>query len=55
LEGKPAQKIVGPDNGPLQVEYRTLEEVHAFLLERGIDVTRVPFPLEYLRKQALAE
>jgi hypothetical protein len=36
LEGRPSQKIVGPDNGPLQVEYRTIEEVHMFLLERGI-------------------
>jgi hypothetical protein len=34
LEGKPSQKIVGPDNGPVQVEYKTIEEVHMFLLER---------------------
>src|ERR1700730_4252957 len=44
LEGRPAQKIVGPDNGPVQVEYRTIEEVHMFLLERGIDSLRVPPP-----------
>jgi hypothetical protein len=44
LEGRPSQKIVGPDNGPLQVEFRTLEEVHMFLLERGIDSLRVPPP-----------
>jgi hypothetical protein len=44
LDGKPSQKIVGPDNGPLQVEYRTVEEVHMFLLERGIDSLRVPPP-----------
>jgi hypothetical protein len=31
LEGRPSQKIVGPNNGPLQVEYRTIEEVHMFL------------------------
>jgi hypothetical protein len=43
-EGKPAQKVVGPDNGPVQVEYRTIEEVHMFLLERGIDSLRVPPP-----------
>jgi hypothetical protein len=24
IEGRPAQKIVGPNNGPVQVEYRTL-------------------------------
>jgi hypothetical protein len=29
---------------PLQVEYRTVEEVHMFLLERGIDSLRVPPP-----------
>jgi hypothetical protein len=23
LEGKPSQKIVGPDDGPVRVEYRT--------------------------------
>jgi hypothetical protein len=44
LEGKPAQRVVGPDNGPVQVEYRTVEEVHMFLLERGIDALRVPPP-----------
>jgi hypothetical protein len=48
LEGKPAQKIVGSDNGPLKVEYRTLEEVHMFLLERGIDSMRVPPPLKII-------
>jgi hypothetical protein len=44
LEGKPSQKITGPDNGPVQVEYKTIEEVHMFLLERGIDALRVPPP-----------
>jgi hypothetical protein len=44
LEGKPSQKLVGPDNGPVQVEYKTIEEVHMFLLERGIDSLRVPPP-----------
>jgi hypothetical protein len=44
LEGKPSQKIVGPDNGPLQVEYKTIEEVRMFLLARGIDTLRVPPP-----------
>ena len=43
LEGRPSQKIVGPDNGPLQIEYKTIEEV-MFLLERGIDSLRVPPP-----------
>jgi hypothetical protein len=36
LDGKPSQKIVGPDNGPVQVEYRTVEEVGwASLTRRG--------------------
>jgi hypothetical protein len=44
IEGRPSQKITGPDNGPLQIEYKTIEEVHMFLLERGIDSLRVPPP-----------
>jgi hypothetical protein len=44
LKGKPSQKTVGPDNGPLQVEYKTIEEVRMFLLARGIDSLRVPSP-----------
>jgi hypothetical protein len=44
LEGRPSQRIVGPDNGPVKVEYRTLEGVRMFLLERGIDSLRVPPP-----------
>jgi hypothetical protein len=39
LEGRPSQKLLGPDNGPVQVEYKTIEEVRMFLLERGIDST----------------
>jgi hypothetical protein len=44
IEGKSAQKIVGHDDGPVVKEYKTLEEVHNFLLERGIDAMRVPPP-----------
>jgi hypothetical protein len=44
LEGKPKQAITGPDNGPVQVQYRTVEEVHMYLLARGIDALRVPPP-----------
>jgi hypothetical protein len=44
LDGKPSQKLVGPDDGPVQVEYKTIEEVHMFLLDRGIDALRVPPP-----------
>jgi len=44
LEGRPRQQIVGPNDGPVQVEFRTVEEVRLFLLERGIDTLRVPPP-----------
>jgi len=44
LEGKPKQQITGPDDGPLQVQYKTIEEVHMYLLSRGIDSLRVPPP-----------
>jgi hypothetical protein len=42
IEGRPSQKVVGADNGPVKVEFKTVEEVHMFLLERGIDAMRVP-------------
>ena len=44
LEGRPRQQIVGPNDGPVQVEFRTIEEIRMFLLERGIDSLRVPPP-----------
>ena len=44
LEGRPKQQIVGPNDGPVQVEFRTVEEIRMFLLERGIDSLRVPPP-----------
>ena len=44
LEGKPKQQVTGPDDGPLQVQYKTIEEVHMYLLSRGIDSLRVPPP-----------
>jgi hypothetical protein len=47
LEGRPAQKIVGPNNGPVKIQFNTIEEVKAFLLERGIDVERLPNPMKY--------
>ena len=43
LEGKPKQQITGPDDGPVQIQYRTIEEVHMYL-SRGIDSLRVPPP-----------
>ena len=48
LEGRPKQRIVGPADGPVQTEFRTVEEVRMFLLERGIDSLRVPPPLKLI-------
>ena len=48
LEGRPKQRIVGPADGPVQTEFRTIEEVRMFLLERGIDSLRVPPPLKLI-------
>jgi hypothetical protein len=51
LEGRPAQKLVGPNNGPVKIQFNTIEEVKAYLLERGIDVERLPNPMRYLEDQ----
>jgi hypothetical protein len=40
--------------GSVQVTYRTVEEVRVALLEKGIDVQRMPFLIEDFRKQALS-
>jgi hypothetical protein len=40
--GKPKLEISGPDDGPVQVEYRSYQEVKQALLEQGIDVERLP-------------
>jgi uncharacterized protein (UPF0262 family) len=44
IDGKVAQQIVGPDNGPVKVQFTTAEEVRVFLIERGIDIARLPAP-----------
>jgi hypothetical protein len=41
---RPKQQISGPNDGPVQVQFHTIEEVRLFLLERGIDSLRVPPP-----------
>jgi hypothetical protein len=51
LQGRVAQRIVGPDDGPVKIEFNTIEEVKAYLLERGIDVERLPNPMRYLEDQ----
>ncbi len=40
--------------GSVQVTYRTVEEVRVALLEKGIDVQRMPFLIEDFRKQVLS-
>jgi hypothetical protein len=37
----------------MQITYRSVEEVQVALLEKGIDVQRMPFLIEDFRKQAL--
>jgi hypothetical protein len=50
LEGRSHQKVVGPDNGPVKVEYKSIEEVKMFLIERGIDTTRLAPPLRVVNQ-----
>jgi hypothetical protein len=45
LEGKPAQKLVGPDNGPVQVQFKTANDVRVYLIQRGLDIDRLPAPV----------
>jgi len=40
--------------GQVQVTYKTVEEVRIALMEKGIDVQRVPFMIEDFRKQVLS-
>src|ERR1700694_4798812 len=42
--GKAPQQITGPNEGPVQVEYHSFDEVRAFLLTKGIDYDRLPLP-----------
>jgi hypothetical protein len=46
LEGKPTMKAEVKGEGHVVHEYRSIEDVRVFLLERGIDVMRVPAPYE---------
>jgi hypothetical protein len=45
--GKPAMQVAAQseNDGSEQKEFRTVEEVRLFLLERGIDVARLPVRL----------
>jgi hypothetical protein len=42
LEGRPAQSLDVNRNTNIQVEYRSYEEIRLELLQRGIDVERLP-------------
>jgi hypothetical protein len=44
--GKPAMQVAAQseNDGSEQKEFRTVEEIRLFLLERGIDVARLPSP-----------
>jgi hypothetical protein len=44
--GKPAMQVAAQseNDGSEQKEFRTVEECRLFLLERGIDVARLPSP-----------
>jgi hypothetical protein len=42
--GKASQQTTGPNDGPLQVEYHSFDEVRAVLLSKGIDYDRLPLP-----------
>ena len=55
LEGRPSQKIVGPNNEPVKIQFNTIEEVKVYLLERGIDVERLPNPMKYLEPRRRSE
>ena len=46
LEGKPPMKAEVKSDSHVVHEYRSIEDVRVFLLERGIDVTRVPSPYQ---------
>jgi hypothetical protein len=48
IDGKPKQVIVGPNDGPIQIEYRSIEEIRVAMLEKGIDLTALPVPLPQL-------
>lgn len=51
IEGKPAQRIMGPDDGPAVVMFNTPEEVMQALLSEGIDIKQLPAPLNLDRSQ----
>jgi hypothetical protein len=51
--GKAPQEITGPNEGPVQVEYRSFDEMRAYLLTMGIDYDRLPPPRMLERHQMI--
>jgi hypothetical protein len=51
--GKKPQEITGPNEGPVQVEYRNFDEVRAYLLTMGIDYDRLPPPRMFERHKMI--
>jgi hypothetical protein len=47
------QEITGPNEGPVQVEYRSFDEMRAYLLTMGIDYDRLPPPRMLERHQMI--
>jgi hypothetical protein len=52
--GKPMIQANIEHEAKMQITYRSVEEVKVALLEKGIDVQRMPFLIEDFRKQALS-
>ena len=53
--GKPAMQVAAQseNDGSEQKEFRTVEEVRLYLLERGIDVARVPPPFAVIEENRI--
>jgi hypothetical protein len=53
--GKPAMQVAAQseNDGSEQKEFRTVEEIRLFLLERGIDVARLPSPCAVIEGKTL--
>lgn len=48
VDGKPKQTIVGPNDGPVVIEYHGFTEIKVGLLQQGIDIDALPAPTEAL-------
>ena len=53
--GKAPIQISGPNEGPVQVEYQSFEEVRAVLLTQGIDYDRLPLPRMLEHRETISD